>query len=259
MPRRARKHGSLGIYHVVCRGIGKQILFEEEADFRYYLRLLKEAKEMYPCEIYAYCLMDNHIHLLLRTDNNELSSFFQSLGTKFVRWYNSKYSRSGHLFQDRFYSSVIESEKAFLSAIVYIHNNPVKANMCRYASDYRWSSIGAFYGANNPLVNVSFSYNIAGTKDSLLQFFAKENGSADDTLFKNDHLGVNHFLTDEKALEVFRSVSHLKSTSDVSSLGKVQRNRYVRALRTNGLTIRQIARIMDISETTVKRICKVAL
>ena len=130
--------------------------------------------------------MDNHIHLLLRTDNNELSSFFQSLGTKFVRWYNSKYSRSGHLFQDRFYSSVIESEKAFLSAIVYIHNNPVKANMCRYASDYRWSSIGAFYGANNPLVNVSFSYNIAGTKDSLLQFFAKENGSADDTLFKND-------------------------------------------------------------------------
>ncbi|MCR5267930.1 MAG: transposase [Lachnospiraceae bacterium] len=247
---------STGIYHIILRPVNQHIIFEEESDYQKFLYILSDCKKKYDSDIFAYCLMDNHVHLLLRTGDEKLSGFFQSLGTRFVRWYNSKYSRSGHLFQDRFYSSVIESDKAFLSALVYIHNNPVKANMCRYASEYRWSSINAFYGAKNPLVNVSFSYKIAGTKDSLLLFFAKKNDSYDNTLFENDHRNANHFLTDEKALAVFRSVSHLKSTSDVSSLGKVQRNQYVRSLKSKGLSIRQIARIMDISETTVKRICK---
>ena len=259
MPRKPRIMSSTGIYHIILRSVNQHIIFEEESDYQKFLFILSDCKKKYDSDIFAYCLMDNHIHLLLRIDNDKLSGFFQSLGTRFVRWYNNKYSRSGHLFQERFFSSAIESDKAFLSVLVYIHNNPVKANICRYASEYRWSSFSAFYGAENPLVNVSFSYESAGTKDSLLHFFARETDSCEDILFKNVHRNVDHFLTDEKALDVFKSVTNLKSTSDVSSLGKVQRNRYVRSLRENGLTIRQVARIMDISETTVKRICKVAL
>ncbi|MCR4787184.1 MAG: transposase [Lachnospiraceae bacterium] len=259
MPRKPRIMSSTGIYHIILRSVNQHIIFEEESDYQKFLFILSDCKKKYDSDIFAYCLMDNHIHLLLRTDNDKLSSFFQSLGTRFVRWYNSKYSRSGHLFQDRFYSSVMENDSAFLSALVYIHNNPVKANMCRYASEYRWSSINAFYGEKNPLVNVSFSYDITGTKDSLLQFFARENNPSEDDMFKNDHRKINHFLTDEKALEIFKSVSHLTSISDVSNLGKTQRNLYVRSLRANGLTIKQTARIMDISETTVKRICRMTL
>ncbi len=224
-----------------------------------FLFILSDCKKKYDTDIFAYCLMDNHIHLLLRTNNDTLSSFFQSLGTRFVRWYNNKYCRSGHLFQDRYFSSVIESDKAFLDVLVYIHNNPVKANICRLASEYRWSSYNAFYGAKNPLVDLSFSYNIAGTKDLLLRYFARETDSCEDDLFEKDHPTVNHFLTDENALVIFRSVTRLNTTSDVVCLGKVQRNQYVRLLRSKGLTVRQVARIMDISETTVKRLCKVAL
>ena len=128
--------------------------------------------------------------------------------------------------------------------------------MCRYASEYRWSSIGAFYGAKNPLIDVSFAYNIAGSKDYLLRFFAKETDSSDNPLFINDHREANHFLTDEKALTIFKTVTHLTSTSDATTLDKTSRNEYIRALRGKGLTIKQIARIMDISDSTVKRICK---
>ena len=132
----------------------------------------------------------------------------------------------------------------------------VKRNMCRYASEYRWSSINAYLGAKNPLINASFAYNIAGSKDSLLHYFAKEADSPDNSLFKNDHREVNHFFTDEKALDIFKSITHLTSTADVINLEKVKRNEYVRMLKKEGLTIKQIARVMDISGTTVKRICQ---
>ena len=88
------------------------------------------------------------------------------------------------------------------------------------------------------------------------RYFAKENVSHESFLSENDHQDASHFLTDEKALEIFKSLTLLASTSDAASLGKPQRNNYVRALRTKGLTIKQIARLMDISATTVKRICK---
>ena len=219
MPRKPRILSSTGIYHIILRSVNQHIIFEEASDYQKFLFILSDCKKKYDIDIYAYCLMDNHVHLLLRLPDDRLSSFFQSLGTTFVRWYNNKYSRSGHLFQDRFYSSAIEGGRAFLSALIYIHNNPVKANMCRYASEYRWSSIGAFYGAKNPLVDVSFAYNIA--------------------------------------LNIFKTVTHLTSTSDATTLDKTSRNEYIRALRGKGLTIKQIARIMDISDSTVKRICKV--
>ncbi len=247
---------STGIYHVILRSVNQHIIFEEESDYQKFLFIFSDCKMNYDLDLYAYCLMDNHIHLLLRIPPDQLAAFFQSFGTRFVRWYNNKYSRSGHLFQDRFHSSVIESKQSFLSALIYIHNNPVKANMCRYASEYRWSSVNAYYSANNPLVNVSFAYDIAGSRDALLHFFAKECDAPDHPMFKDDHREVTHFLTDEEALTVFHAVTHLASTSEITALGKVQRNRYAQDLRANGLTLNQIARIMDISKTTVKRICK---
>ena len=256
MPRKPRALSSTGIYHIILRSVNQHIIFEEDSDYQKFLFILSDCKKKYDIDIFAYCLMDNHIHLLLRLPDDKLSSFFQSLGTLFVRWYNNKYSRSGHLFQDRFYSSAVESERAFLATLIYIHNNPVKANMCRYASEYPWSSIKAFYGAKNPLVNVSIAYNIAGSKDSLLHSFAKVTDSPDNPLFENDHRETNHFLTDEKALAIFKSVTHLSTTSEASTLEKSKRNAYVRALRKEGLTVKQIARVMDISRATVNRICK---
>lgn len=255
MPRKPRIISSTGIYHTILRSVNQHIIFEEDYDYQKFLYILSDCKKKFGIDIYAYCLMDNHIHLLIHALPAQLPSFFQSLGTIFVRWYNSKYERSGHLFQDRYHSIAVESEDGFLTALTYIHLNPVKANVCRFASEYRWSSFNAYYGAKNPLVNVSFAYGIAGSKDSLLHYFAFQNTEAKSDSFKDVHREATHYITDENAMTVFKDVTRLKSTSEAARLPKVQRNDYVRLLREKKLTVRQIGRLMDISPSTVKRIC----
>ena len=256
MPRKPRNMSSTGIYHIILRSVNQHIIFEDDSDYQKFLFVLSDCVKKYDIQIYAYCLMDNHVHLLIHSNPDHLSGFFQSLGTRFVRWYNNKYSRSGHLFQERFHSVAIENERSFLSALLYIHNNPVNANICRYPSEYRWSSFNTYHGAKSTFVNVSYACEIAGSKEALLRFFAAEKISSDNELFKNDHREASHFLTDERALRIFKETTNLLSTSDVEALQKTQRNDYVRKLRFKGLTVKQIARLMDISETTVKRLCK---
>jgi len=257
MPRKPRKLSSTGIYHIILRSVNQHIIFEDDSDYRKFLHILSDSKSKHDIDIYAYCLMDNHIHLLLRSSPNNLPSFFQSFGSKFVRWYNNKYSRSGHLFQDRYHSRAVENKKQYLSTLLYIHNNPVKANICQYPSEYRWSSYNAFYGAKNPLIDTSFSHEIAGSKDNLLHYFAINSDAEDELeyeLFADDHHEVAHFVSDEKALELFKKVTGLSSASDVCKLGKPTRNQFIRELRQKKLTVNQIARIMDISPSTIKRV-----
>ncbi len=256
MPRKPRTISSTGIYHIILRSVNQHIIFEEDADYQKYLYILSDCKIKFDIDIYAYCLMDNHIHLLIYSIPESLPGFFQSLGSRFVRWYNSKYIRSGHLFQERFHSRAVEDNSHFLATLVYIHNNPVKANIVQYPYEYRWSSYHAFYGQKNPLINTSFSYDVAGSKDSLLKFFSHNIDAETDAYFSNDHKEVHHFLTDEEALSIFKSITNLPSTSAVQFIPKKVRNQYIQLLSENKLSHRQIARIMDVSISTVKRICK---
>ena len=257
MPRKPRLHSSTGIYHIILRSVNQHIIFEEESDYQKFLFMLSDCKTKYNIDIYAYCIMDNHIHLLLHSSDNHLACFFQSLGTRFVRWYNNKYLRSGHLFQERFYSCAVENKSQYLSTLVYIHNNPVKAKICRYPSEYRWSSFNAFFGAKNPIVNIAFSYKEAGSKESLLHYFSTADNSYDETYFVKDHRPTNHYLTDEKALSVFKEITNLSCSSEVVNLNKSLRNQFIRRLKQEGLTYKQVARLMDVSLTTVNRICKI--
>ncbi len=258
MPRKPRLHSSAGIYHIILRSVNQHIIFEEESDYQKFLYILSDCKTKYDIDIFAYCLMDNHVHLLLHSTDDHLSCFFQSLGTRFVRWYNNKYMRSGHLFQDRFYSCAVEKKEQYLNTLVYIHNNPVKANVCRYPSEYRWSSFNSFFGAQNPIIiiNIDYSYKVAGSKTSLLHYFSTIDTSFEEKYYSNDHRPICHYFTDEKALSVFKEITNLTNTSEVNILSKSIRNQYIRQLKQEGLTYKQISRLMDVSLTTVKRICK---
>lgn len=258
MPRKARSISSIGIYHVILRSVNKQIIFEEEFDYQKFLFILSDSKDKYDVDIYAYCLMDNHIHLLLYASKDSISHFFQSLESRFVRWYNTKYERSGHLFQERFHSRVVENTDYYLNTLVYIHNNPVKAGCCRYPSEYRWSSYNAFYGAKNSLVNTIFSYQAAGSKEHLQRYFSTYSlhSSFENDSFLQDHPNSTFRLTDEKALEKFLSLTHFSSSHEIDNVPKRQRNEIVRASRKEGLSIRQISRIVGISIPTIIRICR---
>lgn len=260
MPRKPRQYSSTGIYHAILRSVNQHLIFEEDFDYQKFLFILSDCKEKYNVDIYAYCLMDNHIHFLISSPPEVLARFFQSLESRFALWYNNKYSRSGHLFQDRFHSQKIESDNHFLRALLYIHNNPVKAGMCRYSTEYRWSSCQAYYGAKDHVVNTLLACNIAGSENALLHFFAISNSKDQkndlDDLFKDDHRLPKHFTTDEQALITLKKLFNVSSTSEILNLPKAVRNRYVRILRENGLTVNQIARFMDISTRTIIRLCQ---
>jgi len=140
MPRSGRKKSETGIYHVMLRGINRQPIFAENEDYYKYLSLLTTVKDISGFKLYAYCLMENHIHLLLKEDGEPLGQIFKRLGSRYVFWFNKKYNRVGHLFQDRFKSAPVEDEGYFIRALFYIYQNPVEAGICAKPRDYEWSS-----------------------------------------------------------------------------------------------------------------------
>lgn len=253
MPRKPRIFSPTGIYHIILRSINQHIIFEEDADYQKLLYILSDCKEKYDIDIYAYCLMDNHIHLLIHSSEEQLASFFQSFGTRFARWYNTKYSRSGHLFQDRYFSLPVTDDQQYLATLTYIHNNPVKSSLCRFPSEYRWSSYNAFFGQKNPLVDTAFSFAMAGSKDLLLHYFAVNASPFDEAQIRPAFEKSKQFMPDNTALIIFKEVTNLSSTSEVVNLPKSLRNRYIGILRKKGLTKKQVARLMDVSISTVKR------
>src|SRR6056297_3473731 len=121
MARKPRRKSETGIYHVMLRGINKQRIFEDKQDYQKFIDVIKKTKETSDFNLYSYCLMSNHIHLLIKETEEELGEIFKRIGARFVYWYNSKYSRTGHLFQGRFKSEVVESDSYLLTVLRYIH------------------------------------------------------------------------------------------------------------------------------------------
>lgn len=156
MPRKAREKSTLNIYHVMMRGINRQSIFEQPADFDYFERLLQEVthptqKDMnspsiIACEIYAYALMDNHLHLLIKPLDRTLGETVKSLSAAYVYYFNHRYDRVGHLFQERFKSEPVEDDSYFITLLRYIHQNPVKAGMVTNPEMYPYSSWHEYLG-----------------------------------------------------------------------------------------------------------------
>ncbi|TLS38639.1 transposase [Pseudalkalibacillus caeni] len=133
MPRKARRKSSTGIYHVILRGINKQTIFEEDEDKRKFLETLKKYKRISQFELYSYCLMDNHVHLLIKESEETVSKALKRISSSYVYWYNMKYERIGHLFQERFKSETVETRAYFLT--LGVTSNSVLQRMDREERD----------------------------------------------------------------------------------------------------------------------------
>lgn len=118
-----------GFYHVTLRGNGKQIIFEDDADRQRFLMLMSERFADAGLGVLAWCLMDNHIHLLLRDDRGALSSAMRGVASMYARYFNTKTGHRGHVFQGRFQSRAVEDESYLLEAIRYVLNNPAAAGI----------------------------------------------------------------------------------------------------------------------------------
>ena len=136
-------------YHVTARGNHRSDIFKDKEDFAYYLILIKETLDYYISDKYiviSYCLMDNHVHILIKTEDKPLGPFIGRINSKYAKHYNKKYNYIGHLFQDRYFSEVIESDTQMLETSRYIHLNPVRAKMVENPESFEWSSYSMYIG-----------------------------------------------------------------------------------------------------------------
>ncbi len=144
MPRYPRKMSDSNTYHVMIRGNEKRKIFFDDEDRHQFLDTMGRMNVDNNYYLYAYCLMENHVHLLIKEGNDSISKIMKRISVSYVSYFNKKYTRVGHLFQDRFRSEIIEDDTYLLMAARYIHNNPVKAGMVNKASEYGWNSYKAY-------------------------------------------------------------------------------------------------------------------
>ena len=245
MPRQARRKSESGIYHIMLRGINQQQIFEDEEDGFRFLETLSKYKEQCGYEIYAYCLMGNHIHILLKEGKENLTLVLKRIAGSYVYWYNWKYRRCGHLFQDRFKSESVEDDAYFLTVIRYIHQNPIKAGICKNIDGYKFSSYNEYINKPN-LVNVDFCLGIID-KEQFIEFNNEFNDDVCLDIRDNDFR-----LTDDEALKIIWKICKCKSVSDFQKLDKIKRNYYIEKLYKHGLSIRQISRLTGLSRKIVE-------
>ena len=143
-----------GLYHIITRGNNRQLIFGSDDDYRKFLLQLANQKAKLPFYLYAYCLMPNHIHLLVERRRDSISRIMQRLLTAYSQYHNRKYRKSGHLLQGRYKAILCQSDQYLAELVRYIHLNPVRARMVRRAVDFRYSSHRTYLGLDeSPLVD----------------------------------------------------------------------------------------------------------
>ena len=171
MSRIARKDNIAKYFHVMVQGINREHIFEKDNYKLKYLKLIRECISETNNKLLAYCVMGNHIHLLIYIDNIEsFSKMMASVNTKYAKYYNKIEDRCGYVYRDRFKSEQIKDQRHLENCVRYIHNNPVKAMICQKPSEYRYSSFNDFYNGNveREIIELVFGKNIIDYKNILM-------------------------------------------------------------------------------------------
>lgn len=244
MPRRARVFSRSGYMHIIIRGVGRQILFEDNCDYRRFLATLERYCLETGVRICAYCLMENHVHLLVWDHKTSISLLMKKVGVSYSRYFNKKYERTGHLLQDRYLSEIIEGNRNFLMVFRYILKNPQKAGICK-ASEYPWSSY-ALYEKPLAFMELSQIHELLGDQKNYEEFI---NETTDDRFMEYE----THYYDDKWAQEILCQCLNIKSGTTLQTYDRKERNLAIRLLKSNGLTNRQIERLTGISRNIVQR------
>ena len=251
MPRNARQKSTTDVYHVMLRGINRQSIFEDEEDYRRFLLILRDCKRVSGFKLYAFCLMPNHIHLLIHVIDEPLDLIIKRIGSRFVYWYNMKYERVGHLFQDRFRSEPVEDDAYFLTVLRYIVQNPMKSGLEAHPGAYRWNCYRDYAASSSCLTDTDFADGFFATRADLLAYLCQHN---DDRAL--DIRPARIHITDEKAAALAAQITGCVAAPEFQRLQRQRQLECVSQLRQHNLSLAQISRATGISPATVSRILK---
>ncbi len=246
MPRTARVKSRTGIYHIMVRGINRQDIFHDDEDRKRYLDTLKRIAVESIADILGYCIMSNHIHLVIKEGEAGVSLLMKRLGASYAYWYNLKYQRTGHVFQDRFKSENVEDDSYLLTVVRYVHLNPVKAQIVSNPEEYKWSSCRAYYGYPEYLpgltqislvLGIFANYEKQGI-ENMRMFEAEDN---EDRCLEDDK---HKRLNEDAAFNLITEKLEERSISSLQRMPQMERREAIKQLKgIEGLSIRQIVRI----------------
>lgn len=256
MPRNPRQLSRTGVYHIMVRGINHQMIFFEKEDYQRYIETIDRFVADEEAVVLGYCLMSNHVHLLIQENNTAISQIMKKIGTSYAYWYNQKYERSGHVFQDRFMSESVEDDSYLLMVIRYIHQNPVKAGIVTKADAYIWSSCRVYYGEGQYLSGLTQTSLILGmfaeTKSQAIEKFRKFNDEINEDKCLEDSIAKH--MPDSEAIKIMTNLNNNQPISTLSTMPKFERDLLLQRFKeTEGLSLRQIARITGLGYQTVNR------
>ena len=248
MPRQPRVPAESGIYHVMVRGVNRDVIFLEEEDCHRFLESVNRAKSRSGCSVLGYCLMSNHAHLLIHTRVEPIGATMKRLGVSYAYWFNRKYGRAGYVFQGRFRSEPVENDAYFATVLRYIWQNPVKAGLVESPAEYRWSSCSSERrpglvderdlddllptGAWSQLLNHSSDLP---TAESMLGAPVRQSAAA-------------------KAVRLLEQICGARSSDEFQEMERIDQRRIIRELRTRQVSYAVIAKVTGIPASTVKRL-----
>ncbi len=265
MPRIQRIRSCTGIYHVMVRGNERKDIFNNNDDKEKFRKILIKTKKKTKLELYSYCLMNNHFHIVIREREESISSIMKRLNVSYAYYFNKRYDRVGHVFQGRYKSEPIEDDRYLISAVRYVHNNPVKAEIVNNPYDYKWSSYREYFDVKGGIIDRGlvlgiFSEDIKIALPLFEEFSNEEN---------NDNLidvktNVNNKLIEIKGLKAAETyvneymkeekieLAQLKSRSY-----RTQRNELIKDLWSkSNLSIREIAGLLKLNRGMISRAIK---
>lgn len=258
MARQARMASPTDYYHVIMRGNNRESIFVAQGQKQYFKDLLKEQIEEGLIEIASYCIMDNHVHIVIKAELNHMTKALKKINIKYAMNFNKERNRTGHVFQDRYKSEIIRDDKYLIQVTRYIHNNPVKAKIVEYPRDFKWSSY-------NEYINIDkFSVVINRQKEFVLSLnngvgkFIEFHKLEDD----NEYLEIQEdrdLYRLERAQKIISGYFKEKGIYEAKELNKnpvMLEEIIIRMLNNTKLSQRKIASILGISNNTVYLINK---
>ncbi len=256
MPRIAREKSESGIYHIMLRGTNRQEIFHDEEDNTRFMETLERYKKISGMKVCGWCLMGNHAHLLLGEGSEDISATIKRIGISYAWYYNWKYNTIGHLFQDRYKSEKIESDKYLLTVIRYIHQNPVKAGIVKRAIDWTWSSYAGYHSKSSYPEGLLDTTQILGLfsekKEKAIELFIEYSGQNNQDVCLEDIKKVR--LTDKEALVEIRKIARGYEVTEIKNLQiEVKKIVFRDIKKIEGLSLRQAARLLGVSHVLIHK------
>ncbi|WP_407404233.1 transposase [Sodaliphilus sp.] len=258
MPRSSRQNSPTGIYHVMLRGIDRNTIFADDQDCRKFVKILRQLinpkdKDNNPlppyCNIHAYCLMTNHIHLLIAEGTEPIGQTMKRIGISYVSYYNKRHNRLGPLFHDRFRSEPVGDAGYFVTLLRYIHRNPVEAEMVDSPDQYQWSSWHEYSGSIKAdgvcARKLPFS-RMTWNKVCELAMAVSNMPSPKPRIERRR-------LTDAEATEI---IARISNGEPVKEMQGEQRKSIITAIIKAGVGMRQLARLSKIDYKTIAITCR---